>query len=73
MTGQKYKNSPTTNKNKQAGPIVYTAIPINTRLFATFLCPPKKIFENDGFKLLPLTAGGNKTAIPQEISALTIK
>ena len=33
----------------------------------------KKIFENDGFKLLPLTAGGNKTAIPQEISALTIK
>jgi len=33
----------------------------------------KKIFENDGFKLLPLTAGGNKTAIPQEISVLTIK
>jgi molybdate/tungstate transport system substrate-binding protein len=33
----------------------------------------KKIFENDGFKLLPLTGGGNKTAIPQEISALTIK
>ena len=33
----------------------------------------KKIFENDGFKLLPLTAGGNKTAIPQEISALAIK
>jgi ABC-type molybdate transport system substrate-binding protein len=33
----------------------------------------KKIFENDGFKLLPLTAGGNKTAIPQEISALSIK
>jgi len=33
----------------------------------------KKIFENGGFKLLSLTAGGNKTAIPQEISALTIK
>lgn len=33
----------------------------------------KKIFENDGFKLLPLTEGGNKTAIPQEISVLTIK
>ncbi len=33
----------------------------------------KKIFENEGFKLLPLTAAGNKTAIPQEISVLTIK
>jgi molybdate/tungstate transport system substrate-binding protein len=33
----------------------------------------KKIFENDGFKLLPLTVGGNKTAIPQEISILTMK
>ena len=33
----------------------------------------KIIFENEGFKLLPLTAGGNKTAIPQEISVLTIK
>ncbi|MFZ0512575.1 MAG: substrate-binding domain-containing protein [Candidatus Nitrosopolaris sp.] len=33
----------------------------------------KKIFENDGFKLLPLTAGGNKTAIPREISVLTIQ
>ncbi|MFZ0514693.1 MAG: extracellular solute-binding protein [Candidatus Nitrosopolaris sp.] len=33
----------------------------------------KKIFENDGFKLLPLTAGGNKTAIPSEISVLTMK
>jgi molybdate/tungstate transport system substrate-binding protein len=33
----------------------------------------KKIFENDGFRLLPLAAGGNKTAIPQEISVLTIK
>ena len=33
----------------------------------------KRIFENEGFKLLPLTAGGNKTAIPQEISVLTIK
>ncbi|PWU80350.1 MAG: molybdenum ABC transporter substrate-binding protein [Candidatus Nitrosopolaris wilkensis] len=33
----------------------------------------KKIFENDGFKLLSLTAGGNKTAIPQEISVLTFK
>jgi molybdate/tungstate transport system substrate-binding protein len=38
-----------------------------------FSDPGKKIFENDGFKLLPLTAGGNKTAIPQEISALSIK
>jgi hypothetical protein len=38
MAEQKYKNSPTTNKNKQAGPIVYTAIPINTRLSATILC-----------------------------------
>jgi molybdate/tungstate transport system substrate-binding protein len=33
----------------------------------------KKIFDNDGFKLLPLTAGGNKTAIPQAISVLTMK
>ena len=33
----------------------------------------KKIFQSDGFKLLPLTAEGNKTAIPQEISVLTIK
>ena len=31
----------------------------------------KKIFENDGFRLIPLTAGGNKTAIPLEIPVLT--
>jgi len=43
MTGQKYKNSPTTNKNKQAGPIVYTTIPINIRLSAIFLCPPNQV------------------------------
>jgi molybdate/tungstate transport system substrate-binding protein len=43
--------------------------------FVTFLVSDqgKKIFENEGFKLLPLTAGGNKTAIPQEISVLTTK
>src|SRR5215467_13840493 len=28
----------------------------------------KKILENDGFKMILLTAGGNKTAIPGEIS-----
>jgi hypothetical protein len=27
----------------------------------------KQLFENDGFKLLPLVVGGNKTAIPQEV------
>lgn len=32
-----------------------------------------KIFRNDGFSLLPPTAGGNKTAIPEEISVLAIK
>jgi molybdate/tungstate transport system substrate-binding protein len=30
----------------------------------------KKIFQNDGFKLLPITGGGNKTAIPQGIPGL---
>lgn len=30
----------------------------------------KRIFQNDGFKLLPITAGGNKTAIPQGIPGL---
>jgi molybdate/tungstate transport system substrate-binding protein len=33
----------------------------------------KQILEKDGFKMIPLTAGGNKTAIPQEISSLTMK
>jgi molybdate/tungstate transport system substrate-binding protein len=38
-----------------------------------FSAQGKQIFENDGFKLLPLAAGGNKTAIPQEILPLTTK
>jgi molybdate/tungstate transport system substrate-binding protein len=33
----------------------------------------KKIFRNEGFSLLPPIAGGNKTAIPEEISVLAIK
>jgi hypothetical protein len=33
----------------------------------------KQIFENDGLKLLPLAAGGNWTAIPQEILALAYR
>jgi molybdate/tungstate transport system substrate-binding protein len=40
----------------------------------------KEILEKDGFKIIPLTfkiipltAGGNKIAIPQEISSLTMK
>ena len=34
----------------------------------------KQIFENDGLKLLlPLAAGGNRTAIPQEILALAYR
>lgn len=33
----------------------------------------KQIFENDGFKLLPLVIGGNKTAILQEVLGLTTK
>jgi molybdate/tungstate transport system substrate-binding protein len=28
----------------------------------------KEILQKDGFKVIPLTAGGNKTAIPEEIS-----
>jgi molybdate/tungstate transport system substrate-binding protein len=33
----------------------------------------KKTLENDGFRMIPLAAGGNKTAIPKEISLLTMK
>lgn len=33
----------------------------------------KEILEKDGFKVIPLIADGNKTAIPQEISSLTMK
>jgi len=33
----------------------------------------KEILQKDGFKVIPLTAGGNKTAIPQEFSPLTMK
>jgi len=33
----------------------------------------KEILQKDGFKVIPLTAGGNKTAIPQEFSPLTTK
>jgi molybdate/tungstate transport system substrate-binding protein len=33
----------------------------------------KKTFQDDGFSLLPPTAGGNKTAIPEEISVSALK
>lgn len=33
----------------------------------------REIFQKDGFKLLPITTGGNKTAMPNEISSLTVR
>jgi len=40
--------------------------------FVKFLLSDRgqKIFQSDGFKLLPISAGGNKTGIPKEISGL---
>ena len=33
----------------------------------------KEILQKDGFKVIPVTAGGNKTAIPEEISVSALK
>jgi molybdate/tungstate transport system substrate-binding protein len=63
-------------------PIVFdVTIPNNVRntegaiQFVKFLFSNqgKKIFQDDGFSLLLPTAGGNKTAIPEEISVSALK
>jgi hypothetical protein len=53
---------PNTLRNTE-GAIQFVKFPVSDQA--------KGIFETDGFKLLPLTAAGNKTEIPREISVLT--
>jgi molybdate/tungstate transport system substrate-binding protein len=80
-----YKQASCTQQNGSLSfgkPIVFdTTIPNTVRnaqgaiQFVKFLFSDqgKAILQKDGFKVIPLTAGGNKTAIPQEISSLTMK
>jgi molybdate/tungstate transport system substrate-binding protein len=78
-----YKQASCTQQNGSLSfgkPIVFdTTIPNTVRnaqgaiQFVKFLFSEqgKEILEKDGFKMIPLTAGGNKPAIPQQ--TLTMK